>query len=143
LVLRPIGTFSVILAALTGYLGLRYLFRYSTLSYTLAAALLLACVVSFGSTGMEVTILLPLLAIALIKLEQIRPWHASSGFKKVVALGSILSLVQLARLDAVFLILVILALILLTNRTPNNQSKPLALGLIPFVTGNTFAIRMN
>jgi hypothetical protein len=93
LVLRPIGTFSVILAALTGYLGLRYLFRYSTLSYILAAGLLLACVISFGSTGIEVTILLPLLVIALIILEQIRPWHASSGFKRIVALGLLLSLV--------------------------------------------------
>jgi hypothetical protein len=140
LVLRPIGTFSVILAALTGYLGLHYLFRYSILSYTLAAGLLLACVVSFGSKGMEVTILLPLLVIALIKLEQIRPWHASSGFKRIVALGLILSLIQLARLDAVFLILVILALVLLTNRTPNNLSKPLALGLLPFITGACYLI---
>jgi hypothetical protein len=139
-VLRPIGTFSVILAALTGLLGLRYLFRYSTLSYTLAAGLLLASIVSFGSTGMEVTILLPLLVIALIRLEQIRPWHTSPGLGRIVALGLILSLVQFARLDAVLLLLVILALVLLANRAPNNLTKPLALGLPPSVTGACYLI---
>ncbi len=140
LVLRPIGTFSVVLAAFTGYLGLRYISRYPTLSYTLAAALVVTSVVSFGSTGMEVTILLPLLVIALIKLEQIQPWHASSEYRKIFVLALILALAELARLDAVFLIFVVLLLVLLTGRAPNNQGKVLALGLFPFTAGACYLI---
>jgi len=140
LVLRPIGTFSVVLAVFTGYLGLRYIFRYPILSYTLAAALVLTSVVSFGSTGMEVTILLPLLVIALIKLEQSKPWQASSEYKKIVVVALMLSLAELARLDAVFLIFVALLLVLLTNRAPNNHGKLLVLGLFPFVAGACYVI---
>jgi hypothetical protein len=108
------------------------------LSYTLAAALVLTCIISFGSTGMETTILLPLLVIALIILEQTKPWRASSSNKEMATLGGILSLAQLARLDAVFLNVVILLFVVYFNYTSYKQLRALTLGLFPLVTGTLY-----
>ncbi len=135
LVLRAIGIFSVLLAGFTGYLGLRHIFQYSLLSYTLAAVLVLSCIISFGSTGMETTILIPLLVMALIMLEQTKPWRTSPENKEIVTLGMILSLVQLARLDAVLLNIVILLFVVYFNYTLGRQIRAISLGLFPFVTG--------
>jgi hypothetical protein len=120
LVLRPIGTFSVILAGLAAYLGLRYVFRYSLLSYTLAAALVLTTIIGFGNTGMEITVLLPLMIGALLLLERVKLWRAAPATIEVALIGLMLSLTQLARLDAVFLNVVVLAFVVFIHRAVRN-----------------------
>ena len=140
LVLRVVGTFSVVLAGLTGYLGLHYASRYSLLSYIMAAALILACIVSFVVTGMEATLVLPLLVVALIVLGQTKPWRSSPETKSIAALGLVLSMVQLARLDAVFLNLAILLFVALKIRTLRHARKLVILGWFPLATGTLYVI---
>lgn len=138
LVLRAVGIFSTLAAFLTGALSLRYLStHFSLLATFLGASLLLACLIAFGSTGMETTILLPMIVVALVYLDRIKPWSSlKPANRDALWLGSILALVQLARLDAVLLSFTILACLVLT--IPPSTKKwqfLLLLALPPFVTG--------
>ena len=136
LALRVIGTFSVMLAGLTGTISLRYLSRHSLLSYSLAATLVLTCIISFGSTGMETTVLLPLLVVALLLLEHIQPWRADSrNIKSMLVLGAVLALAQLARLDAVLLNGMVFLFVAAAYRRSGGYGRLAALGAAPFITG--------
>jgi hypothetical protein len=139
LVLRAIGTFSIILAGWAGFLSLHYTRRFSLSAYCLAAALTLVCIISFGTGGMETTLLLPLLISSTMLLEQTRPWRPESNDNKALVLGAFLSFVQLARLDAVLFNIIALTFAALKNGVSVFHNRKLfRLGLFPFVTGSLY-----
>ena len=140
-VLRAIGIFSIILIAIMGFLSLRYLFRYSILTYFLASALLITSIISFGVTGMEVTLLLPLIIIVLVWVMHAKPWDASTISQiMLIAIGLNLSLVQLARLDAVFLTITILLFVAIMSAPRDRLKRVFMLGLFPFITGSIYLL---
>lgn len=135
-VLRVIGIFSLGVTGITGYLSLRYLSQYSLLSFSLASSLMIWCIISFGVTGMEVTVLLPLLMLAFLLLKKISKQDSDGiDLKEFVNLGVVLSFVELARLDAVFLVLTIsFFLFFFTPGTVQLRLKKLvALGIFPLI----------
>ena len=137
LVLRVVGTFSALVVGGTAYLAWRYTSRrYSLLSVCLVGAILLACLIAFGSIGMETTILLPFLTAALIMIDRSQLWlKTTNHHRDFLALGLILALVQLARLDAVLLNLVVVLFIGLSSPWPVVWKNLFWLGLPIVMTG--------
>ncbi len=111
LVLRVAGTLNVVLLALACFLSFRYLARrYSVLTFGLSAVIVIRYFLAFTEYSMETSLLLPLCVLALVLVETI-DCHSLSAveWKRLLALGLTMALLQLARLDAVFLNLTVVA----------------------------------
>lgn len=136
LVLRAIGVFSNILIGLLAFTCLRHLFVYPLLTYFLSSSLLLFSIISFGITGMEVTLVMPLIVIALLVLSRIRPWLTSPGLlTSLMVLGLVLSLTQLARLDAIWLVITIVVYVFVVSEPKNRIKNAAILSFFPIISG--------
>ena len=145
LFLRTVGILSTLLIGAGAFIGFGYLQkRYSLLSYLFASSMMLSCIIDFGSTGMETTLLIPLLTAALIILAKINPpaytTNKSGNEKYWVALGIVLSLAQLARLDAILFNITILVYIYLTDRSPKKWVHLVKTGLPIFISGCAYLL---
>jgi len=107
LVLRVVGVFSVFLCGLAGYLSLRHLSRYSLLPFAVGGAFSLYCLFSLGVTGMETTLVLPLMMVSLLLVGKLANGQTTVGWG--LAAGVSLALLLLARLDTIWLVASLLA----------------------------------
>jgi hypothetical protein len=145
LFLRVLGTLSALASGATTFVGFLYLRnRYSFISYSLAAALMLTCTIAFGSTGMETTILIPLMTTALLLLSRIKPWNtlpeSHNAHKDWLVLGIVLSLVQLARLDAILFNIAVLALMLFIDQSSRKWEHIAITSLPILMSGGIYLI---
>ena len=111
LALRVAGTLNVVLLAAACFLGFRYVARrYSFLTLGICAVIVIRYFLAFAEYSMETSLLLPLCVLALMLVEPLNgsPRAAKDG-GKLLALGVVMALIQLARLDAVMLNLTIVA----------------------------------
>lgn len=143
LVLRMIGSFSTILLGISGYLSLRHVCsRYSPLSASLAAALVLGFTALFSRFSMETSILIPLCVVSMIMIDKMDLWLSlHTDARKLTVLGVILSLLQLARLDAVFLnfIILISCTIICYSKNRECMLKNIVIVSLPiFLTGSAY-----
>jgi len=108
LFLRVLGVLSALACGGTAWVTCAHLSRrYSFIPVSLSASLMLTSFIAFGSTGMEVTLLMPLVTASLLLLLRMRAFTGatgeSRGASRWLVLGILLSMVQLTRLDAVLL----------------------------------------
>jgi hypothetical protein len=143
--LRVLGILSSLAIGAITYIGFKHIQnRFSLTSYAIAAIMLLACIIVFGTTGMETTILIPLVITSLLLLIRISPWKTfpadHNSNKDWFVLGAVLSFVQLARLDAILFNITVLAFITLLDRS-SRKWKHLVIVSVPiFVSGATYLI---
>jgi hypothetical protein len=139
LCLRIVGSLSICLTTVTGFLGFRYIFSHRLLVFLITSVFFIVLTISISNTGMETAILLPLSILSLIKLKKLH-------YRKIDYLitGSLLSLMLLARLDMILLIIVI-AFVLIVERPKSIwifTLPGLSLGFYLFfnfyLTGNIF-----
>jgi len=143
--LRIVGILSTFLIGTSAIIGFGYLQkRYSLLAYLFAGAMMLSCLIDFGSTGMETSLLIPLLTIAIIILAKLSLWSQSDknkGHEKYwIWLGITLSLAQLARLDTILFNFIILVWIFFSDRSPQKWMHLVKTGLPIFITGCAYLL---
>lgn len=116
--MRIVGSISVVLMVIAGLMGLRFIEkRYSIFITITCTLLLLRYVRDFGAMSMETSILLPLSIAALSFLEKL---NRTEGYKRYLLIGLLLSLIMMARLDAVLLsILIVIAVIVKVKAKPS------------------------
>ncbi|PKO01993.1 MAG: hypothetical protein CVU43_10145 [Chloroflexi bacterium HGW-Chloroflexi-5] len=145
LFLRTVGIISTLLIGTGAIFAFRYLQkRYSPLATLFASAMMLSCLIDFGSTGMETSLLIPLLTISILILAKLSPWSRSDktpGQEKYwIWLGISLSLAQLARLDAFLFNLTILVYIFFSDRSAQKWMRLIKTGLPIFITGCAYLL---
>jgi hypothetical protein len=139
-VLRAIGVFSIIIVSLAAYNSLIYIkSRYSLLPYYLSTAIILACVISFGSTGMETTILVPLIISFVIYLDGSKLLNNSPP-KTILLLGVLMVFIEFSRLDAVIFNIIVLAFLFLLSKSASKWKTIIFLGLPSFVFGLVYLV---
>lgn len=106
--MRIVGSISVVLMVIAGLMALNFIRKRYTIFITITCTLiLLRYVRDFGAMSMETSILLPLCIAALSLLNKL---NRTEGYGRYLLLGVLLSLIMLARLDAVMLcILMVIA----------------------------------
>ena len=108
-VLRVVGILSTLLTLLAGWLALKYLQRHSLLPFSLGAVLSLYLLFSLGITGMETTLVFPLVMTSLLLMERFLTHPpAKQALRVPVGLGLSLAALLLARLDAIWLVAALL-----------------------------------
>jgi len=110
LALRVVGIISTALVALAAY-GAWYFLRrwYSWTAAVFGMLIVLFYARGFAHSCMETSLVLPLSMVTLVFLDRSDPWGSARPSSGLLLLsGCTLSLVQLARLDAVFLSLAVL-----------------------------------
>ncbi|UCF78754.1 MAG: hypothetical protein JSW03_00295 [Candidatus Eiseniibacteriota bacterium] len=137
-VLRIIGSSNVLLLGVAGWLGLRHISsRYPLFTFALSALVMIKLIGAFCEYSMETSLLVPLCIVSLVGIGKAN--HASlvaSRNRLLLGVGVVLSMVQLARLDAV--LLNFLMLVVVTGMNLSSGRKAKLLGKLFLLAGPAF-----
>ena len=115
--LRIIGILTSVLMGFSIYISLLYLKRnYSLIAVLISFLGILGYVTYFNRGNMETSILIPLCLLVLFLSDKWNIWELKNvEVNKLILVGVIMAFAQMARLDAIFLNLMIVATLIITN----------------------------